>query len=120
LGTKNGASFQFDWIPPSTNVGPITLYVAGNAANGDANLTGDHIYTSSVQLDPATPAVPSVTAGNVLSSATLAAGPVAANSWMTIYGTDLSVTTRAWNESDFTNGGMPFSIDGVSVVLTVF
>src|SRR5579863_35344 len=28
IGTKNGATFQFDWAPPATDVGPITLYVA--------------------------------------------------------------------------------------------
>jgi uncharacterized protein (TIGR03437 family) len=117
-GTKDGAVFQFDWIPPSTNVGSITLYVAGNAANGDGNLTGDHIYTSSVQLDPAIPVTP--TTSGVVSAATLATGPVAPNSWLTIYGSDLSVTTRGWADSDFVNGLMPFSLDGVSVELTVF
>jgi uncharacterized protein (TIGR03437 family) len=120
LGTKDGATFQFDWLPPATDVGPVTLYVAGNAANGDGALTGDHIYTSSVELDPVTPLAPSVDPGNVVSAATLAAGPVAANSWVTIYGSNLSATSRGWNETDFTNGGMPFSLDGVSVVLTVF
>jgi uncharacterized protein (TIGR03437 family) len=119
LGTKNGATFQFDWIPPATNVGSITLYVAGNAANGDANLTGDHIYTSSLQLDPATPVAPTLT-GSAVSSATLTAGTVAPNSWVTVYGSDLSVTTRSWNNGDFIDGGLPFSLDGVSVVLTVF
>ena len=118
IGTRNGATFQFDWTPPSTNVGPITLYVAGNAANGDGTNNGDHIYTSSIQLEPAVAVTPSITTGGVVSSATLAAGPVASNSWVTIYGTDLSPTTRSWNESDFVNGQIPFSLDGVSVVLT--
>jgi len=68
---------------------------------------------------PATAVAPTLT-GSVLSAATLAAGPVAANSWVTVYGSDLSVTTRSWNETDFTNGALPFSLDGVSVVLTVF
>src|SRR5207244_1509767 len=54
-GTRGGATFQFDWTPPSTNAGPVTFYVAGNAANGDGNFTGDLIYTSSVQLTPAIP-----------------------------------------------------------------
>jgi uncharacterized protein (TIGR03437 family) len=117
-GTKNGASFQFDWIPPSTNAGPVTLYVAGNAANGDANLTGDHIYTSSVQLIPVTPVVPAT--NSVVSAATLTTGPVAANSWITVYGTNLGATTRAWQDSDFVNGAFPTSLDGVSVILTAF
>src|ERR1700694_1413938 len=28
-GTKGGATFQFDWTPPSSTAGPVTLYVAG-------------------------------------------------------------------------------------------
>ena len=37
-GTRNGVTFQFDWTPPAVNAGPVTFYVAGNAANGDANM----------------------------------------------------------------------------------
>jgi uncharacterized protein (TIGR03437 family) len=119
-GTRGGATFQFDWTPPATNAGPVTFFVAGNAANGDANLTGDLIYTSSVQLTPAIPAAPSVTAGNIVSAATGLAGPMAPNSWATIYGTNLGVTTRGWADSDFVNGQIPFSLDGVSVLLNQF
>ncbi|MDP9169566.1 MAG: hypothetical protein M3N54_03015 [Acidobacteriota bacterium] len=119
-GTKGGASFQFDWIPPATNAGPVTFYAVGNAANGDSNLTGDQIYSTSVQLTPAIPAAPSVPAGNIVSAATFAAGPVAPNSWVAIFGSNLGVTTRSWDSSDFINGGMPTSLDGVSVILTAF
>jgi uncharacterized protein (TIGR03437 family) len=119
-GTKNGVTFQFDWVPPATNIGPVTLYAAGNAANGDANLTGDHIYTSSVQLNPMAAAAPSVPAGNIVSAATGAPGPVASNSWVTVYGSNLSVTSRSWTDGDFTSGAMPTSLDGVSVILTAF
>lgn len=114
-GTKGGASFQFDWTPPATDVGPVTLYAAGNAANGDGTNAGDLIYTSSIQLNAANPAPPSISA--VVSSATSAAGPVAANSWVTVYGTNLGVTTRSWTDGDLMNGGMPYSLDGVSVML---
>ena len=119
-GTRNGVTFQFDWIPPATNAGPVTFFVAANAANGDANLTGDLIYNTNVELTPAIATAPSVTAGGVVHAATLAAGPVSANSWVTIYGSNLGVTTRSWADSDFLNGAIPFSIDGVSVVLTQF
>jgi uncharacterized protein (TIGR03437 family) len=54
-----------------------------------------------------------------VNAATAAAGPVAPDSWATIYGSNLSATTRSWGEGDFTYGGMPFSLDGVSVVLQV-
>ena len=117
-GTKGGASFQFDWNPPATNVGPVTLYVAGNAANGNSSSSGDLIYTSSLQMDPLTPSAPVLTSSNIVSSATGAAGSLGANSWVTAYGSNLSATTRSWAESDFNNGALPNSLDGVSVVLT--
>lgn len=119
-GTNGGAAFQFDWTPPSSDVGPITFYVAGNAANGNGSSAGDFIYTSSVQLDPAIPAPPSVTAGNIVNNANSAPGPLAPNSWATAYGSDLGVTTRTWSDADFNNGGLPVSLDGVGVVLTFF
>jgi uncharacterized protein (TIGR03437 family) len=119
-GTKGGVSFEFDWNPPAKDVGPVTLFVAGNAANGNNANTGDQIYTSSLELKPVNPGVPTVSAGNILSAATFAPGPVAPNSWMTVYGTNLAPTTRAWKASDFVNGAMPSSLDGTSVILTAF
>jgi uncharacterized protein (TIGR03437 family) len=119
-GTSGGATFQFDWLPPSTNAGPVTFYVAGNTANGNGASTGDFIYTSSVQLNPVIPAAPAVTAGNIVSAATSVAGPLAANSWVTVFGSNLAATTRAWTDSDFTNGALPTSLDGVSVILNAF
>jgi uncharacterized protein (TIGR03437 family) len=83
-------------------------------------MTGDLIYTSSVELTPAIPVAPSVTAGNIVSAATSAAGPVAPNSWVTIYGSNLGVTTRGWTDSDFVSGGIPVALDGVSVLLNLF
>jgi uncharacterized protein (TIGR03437 family) len=120
IGTREGVTFQFDWTPPATNAGPVTLYVAGNAANGDNANTGDLIYTSNVQLNPVIPAAPAVTAGNIVNAATASAVPVSANTWVTIYGSNLSATTREWKDTDFVNGGIPFSLDGVSVVLSQF
>ena len=59
--TQNGSSriqtgsqtYEFDWTPPATAVGNITIYVAGNAANGNGNEQGDHIYTANYTLTPA-------------------------------------------------------------------
>ena len=116
-GTRNGASFQFDWMPPAANAGPVTLYVAANAANGNGTNAGDLIYTSSVQLMPVTPAAPTATASNVVNSATTLPGPAAPNSWITVFGSNLGVTTRSWDDGDFVNGAIPFTLDGVSVLL---
>ena len=117
-GTKNGAAFQFDWTPPATNAGPLTLYVAGNAANGNGTSAGDNIYTASVQMTPVTPVAPVVSAGNIVSAATSTVVSVTGNTWMSLFGAGLSATTRSWTDGDFLNGAMPSSLDGVSVILT--
>ena len=119
-GTKGGATFQFDWQPPDTNAGTVTFYVAGNAANGNSASSGDFIYTSSLQMKPIAAGPPSVPAGNIVSSVTTGAASLGAFSWVTVYGSNLSATTRPWDASDFVNGAMPTSLDGVSVVLTYF
>jgi hypothetical protein len=40
--------FTFQWTAPSSDVGPVTFYAAGNGANGDGDNTGDYIYTTQV------------------------------------------------------------------------
>src|SRR5688572_23604393 len=55
---KNASStnntWTFNWQAPATNVGPVTFYFVGNAANGNNTDTGDNIYSTSVVLNPAT------------------------------------------------------------------
>jgi hypothetical protein len=46
----NPGTYSFDWTPPASDVGSITIYVAANAANGDLQSTGDHIYTATYTL----------------------------------------------------------------------
>ncbi len=45
-------SWTFHWKAPATNVGNITLYLAGLAANHDHALSGDDTYTLTVHLVP--------------------------------------------------------------------
>lgn len=52
IPNPNGGNFTMQWTAPSTNQGPITFYVAGNAANGNATATGDLIYTNTLQIQP--------------------------------------------------------------------
>ena len=40
-------TFTFDWIAPASNLGVVTFYFAGNAADGDGTEDGDYIYTGS-------------------------------------------------------------------------
>ena len=112
---KTGSqTFEFDWTPPSSNVGDIKIYVSGNAANGDANNTGDRIYTNSYTLTPSAGGpVPTISANGVVNGASFAPG-IVPNSWFTIQGTNLSTTTNTW-EKAIVNGNLPTSLDGLSV-----
>ncbi|HSE30179.1 MAG TPA: PQQ-dependent sugar dehydrogenase, partial [Pyrinomonadaceae bacterium] len=52
IGQQNGASWTFNWTAPSTDVGPVTFYAAGNQANNDGNTSGDYIYKTFVTSSP--------------------------------------------------------------------
>ncbi len=52
IGTDT-KTWSFDWICPSTNVGDVTFYVTGNAANGNNQSSGDHIYRTTQLVTPA-------------------------------------------------------------------
>ena len=45
-------SWTFHWQAPTTNVGEITLYLAGLASNHSHSLGGDDTYTLSIRLVP--------------------------------------------------------------------
>lgn len=118
-GTNGGVTFEFDWTPPSTDVGTVTLYAAGNAANGNNQDTGDHIYTTSLALSPAaaTSNTPTINSDRgVVNGASFQSG-IAPGTWITITGTNLASTTREWSASDFVDGKLPISLDGVSVTV---
>jgi uncharacterized protein (TIGR03437 family) len=40
------------WIAPAQNIGPVTFYVAGNAANGNSATSGDSIYLFNQRVAP--------------------------------------------------------------------
>ncbi len=46
-------TFTFNWTAPATNIGNITFYAAGNAANNSGNQSGDFIYNTSQVVTPA-------------------------------------------------------------------
>lgn len=125
LGTTGSITFEFDWNPPSTDMGALSVYVAANAANGNGtDDAGDHIYTATYTLTSAaasnTPTISSVANGASFGSV------IEAGSWVTIKGTNFTSAAncdavnnpqpgcRTWTTSDFTNG-TPTSLDNVSV-----
>lgn len=114
-GTTGGVSFEFDWTPPAADSGKVVLYAAGNAANGNNQNSGDHIYTTSVELTAAASATaPTIT--SVVNGASFVPG-IMQYSWVTIKGTNLSTTTRLWTGSDFVSGALPTALDNVSVTI---
>jgi len=116
-GQTGSAQFTFTWTPPATSVGNVTVYVAGNAANGDGGTGGDHIYTASYTLSPAATNVPTISTNGVFNAAGFQPS-IAAGSWVGISGTNLSSTTRQWAAADFSStGAFPTSLDGVSVTI---
>lgn len=111
-------TFTFNWTAPATDVGTVIFYAAGNAANGNGADTGDHIYTTTQQLTAAAAGnTPTVNTGGVVPVGSKT-GTIATGSWVEIYGTNLSSTTRFWNvATEIVNGNFPTSLDGVSVKL---
>ena len=67
LGTLGGpVAWTFNWTAPATGSGPVTWYVAGNAANGNGTNSGDYIYTSNaVSIEQAPSAVETTTWGKI-------------------------------------------------------
>lgn len=53
IDQQGGASWTFNWTAPGTDVGPVTFYAAGNHANNDGNTSGDFIYFTFNQSQPA-------------------------------------------------------------------
>jgi uncharacterized protein (TIGR03437 family) len=118
-GHTGSQTYEFDWTPPATNAGDVKVYVSGNAANGDLRPTGDHIYNTSFTLTPtAAGSTPAITPNGVVSAGAFGGFPsVAPGSWMEIYGTSLSATTRLWTGADFTGSQAPTSLDNVKVTI---
>jgi uncharacterized protein (TIGR03437 family) len=114
LRTMGSATYEFDWTPPSSDMGDVVIYVAGNAANGDLTTNGDHVYTTTYTLKAtAGGTLPAISANGVVNGASFQPG-IVPNSWFTIQGTNLATTTSTW-EKAIVNGVLPTSLEGVSV-----
>ena len=60
-GTNDAHIWEFEWTAPDADIGPVTFYAAGNAANGDFTPAGDYIYTTQAESTPPVPVVAGVT-----------------------------------------------------------
>lgn len=64
-GDPGPVQWSFDWTAPAAPVGTITFRLAGNAANGSEEPSGDWIFTSSATVLDTTTAVRRVSWGEV-------------------------------------------------------
>jgi hypothetical protein len=59
-GIPNGTAWAFDWVAPATGIGPVTFYLAGNAANNSGDTHGDYIYTTTLVVEQASAVSPQI------------------------------------------------------------
>jgi uncharacterized protein (TIGR03437 family) len=111
-------TISITWTPPASNLGNVHIYVAANAANHDGTSLGDHIYTANYTLTPQSAGGGMrPTISSVVNGASFQTG-IESGSWSTIFGSNLSTTTRIWNtDTEIINGMLPTSLDGVSVMV---
>ena len=117
-------------VAPSAAATPSTLTVAVTAKdlaaavyNGTLTLSVAGVPNSSLTIPvtfslttPVPVVKPTIAASGVVNAAGL--GPaIAPGTWVSLYGTSLSATTRAWRDADFQNGLLPTALDGVSVTI---
>lgn len=110
-------TFTVEWTAPGAGSGAVTFYAAGNAANGNGTQSGDRIYTANAQLSEAAvaPTRPQIRSEQPVLQAFSGQPKLSSGTWLEIYGTNLSTTTREWAGSDFQGGRAPTELAGVRV-----
>jgi uncharacterized protein (TIGR03437 family) len=105
-----------DWITvaPSTasGSGTATLSIAPNTGpqrQGWAAVAGYLVNVS--QAGAVQQSGPAISLVNTIAGGAQVTAP---NTWLSIYGLNLSATARQWQMSDFVNGQLPTQLDGVS------
>ncbi|HUA63758.1 MAG TPA: IPT/TIG domain-containing protein [Verrucomicrobiae bacterium] len=93
--------------------GALAIDAAGNVDFAEVGAERVRRMTPCASSCPLPPA-PVIT--SVLNGASLQPG-IAAGSWVTIQGTNLGNTTRAWLPAEIVDGQLPASLDGVSVTI---
>lgn len=113
-----GSDFVFEWTPPSSNVGDVNFYVAGNAANGNTTESGDRIFTTTATLTFAQGGGggprPTISSGGVVNAGS-GAPNIASNTWISIFGSEMAAALRQIDGSDVRDNRLPTSLADVSV-----
>ena len=115
------ATFMVNWTPNQGDASPVTLAVAGNAANGNGNNSGDMIYLASVVIEPAEIVdpgpTPMISEGGAVHGASLSAEQgFAPNTFVTLFGSNFGGGLATWSES-FVDGVAPTELAGIQVLV---
>lgn len=95
----------------------VTMVKAGGQNEGSYN----NSFADNISLVLSVPSVvtpPAIKASSVVSASAFGGfSAIAPGSWVEIYGSNLSTTTRSWTGSDFIGSNAPTSLDGVTVTI---
>jgi uncharacterized protein (TIGR03437 family) len=142
VSISNAGAGTFSWTAATSDYWVVITPASGSASSGGAagtlsvsinpaNLAAG-TYTSTVQItaagavsgSPAAIAITLVVTGAQPAPAITVAGNgasfqpgLASATWLTIFGSNLSTSTYTWQASDFVNGALPTSLQGVSVTI---
>ncbi len=113
----DAGTFQFEWTPPAADIGPVNVYIAGNAANANGMNTGDRIYTNEYVLQPRqlTFDRPAIRAQQPVLQAFSGMPGLSSGTWLEIYGTGFAPVSQEWGGADFNGNTAPTSLRGVRV-----
>lgn len=117
-GTTGSVEWEIEWTPPANEVGEVTLFVAGNAADGTNGNTNDRVYTTTVRL--AAEGACNLARRPTLRSLANAASfntTLAPNTLASVFGADFEVAGRSRTAAvgDFVNGAFPQQLACVAV-----
>ncbi|HVY91425.1 MAG TPA: choice-of-anchor V domain-containing protein [Bryobacteraceae bacterium] len=114
---KGSFTYAFNWTPPASGSGTVTLYAAANCGPGDPPAPSPtNVYTTKLSLTegsgttpPPTPTINLGGIGPIYSKATT----IQPGSWISIYGTNLVSSLGVWDGSPPT----PTTLGGASVTI---
>jgi len=78
--TANLMAFTFDWTAPATNIGPVTMYFTGVAADNDGGTDGDYVYSGTQLVMPQV----ATSVHDASGPAALSVFPLPASDWLGI------------------------------------
>jgi len=103
-GDGSSSSWIFSWTAPEAGAGPITFYASGNAADNDASVFGDYVYTIGLTLSEIISGQPVI----LLSATEYDFGPV------------LTGESRFWDLDVTNDGNLDLSLSSVTTSGDVF